>query len=92
MAKECKGKNNLFVMHITKGVHSTVSNIHLHNVLLLQLRAPGSVVIIVGTHMDMIKDQHRVEALEHYAQSKYSTNTREYPKVSVYGMVFMGAP
>lgn len=49
----------------------------------MQLRAPGSPVIIVGTHLDMMTDNIKVKQLEAEAEQRYS-NTKLYPRVSVF--------
>jgi serine/threonine protein kinase len=46
----------------------------------VKLRAPGSVVMVVGTHLDMMKDHQEIKRLEQCAMAEYS-NSRDHPKV-----------
>ncbi len=48
--------------------------------LCVQLRAPGCPVIIVGTHLDAMKDDTKVKDLEIKAMKRYSLSPN-YPKV-----------
>ncbi len=48
-----------------------------------QLRAPGSPVIIVGTHLDMVSEL-RSEELQAMAREKYG-DTAIYPRVTTRG-------
>lgn len=52
------------------------------DLVFLQLRAPGSPVIIVGTHLDTLSDPNRHTELEKLAFAKYSGS--HYPKVLFY--------
>ena len=47
----------------------------------MQLRAPGSPVIIVGTHLDMVSDAF-ADDMEKKAAKKYC-NPKHYPKVKI---------
>ena len=51
----------------------------------IQLRAQGCPVVIVGTHMDKLKDK-RVMELEETAKEKYvkSSTNSAYPHVRLY--------
>ena len=63
-----------------------IYHMHTHYTCYLQLRAPGSVVVIVGTHLDLMKDRNEISELETLAKAMYGTSSREqalkYPKVS----------
>jgi len=51
------------------------------------LRAPGSPVIIVGTHLDRVHDQDKLIKLEEEVRKKYC-NQPNYPKVRLLFYLF----